>query len=111
MEIDSTTSKINENDNLVPSEDSSSITDETLSLQKLKSINQKLSENTINECGQLKEVTSLNLLDVTNNASSNLKTLQCTLNEDCAIVKDNTVKPENSLSSEEQEIQSKALIV
>ena len=111
MEIDSTTSKINENDNLVPSEDSSSITDETLILQKLKSINQKLSENTINECDQYKEVTSLNSLDVTNNASSNLKTLQCTLNEDCAIVKDNTAKPENSLTSEEQEIQSKALIV
>ena len=45
MEIDSTTSKINDQSCRISLDNSSTISDEALILQKLKSINQKLNDN------------------------------------------------------------------
>ena len=111
MEIDSATSNIGVNSNGITPEPSSSPCDETMILQKLKNINQKLSENTNEENQQGKEE-NLNISNAMGNSlSNNEQTGSCTLPDYHRLEGDGATNSENVISIQEQEIASKASLV
>ena len=112
MEIDSTTPKINDQNCSISLDNSSSISDEALILQKLKSINQKLSENNAEGNEHINESENFNSTNIISNSHLNHEeTPSCNESESRPMDTDDKTKSNTLISSLQNEIASKASLV